>query len=61
MTEVSRTNRVNLALEQQRNVVYKLFELLCLVSVAAAPIYTSYAQAAILNLPEIVSNYLLPP
>ena len=46
----SRTFRVDLALEQLRDVVCKLFALLCFVFLWAAPI--PYVQAAILNLPD---------
>ena len=43
--------KVDLALEWQREVVSKLFELLCFVLLGAAPI--RYVQAGILNLPHL--------
>ena len=49
-TSVSGTYRVDLAIEEQRDAVCKLFVLLCYVFLGAAPI--SYGQAAILNLPH---------
>ena len=48
--KVSRTIRVDLALEQQRDAVCKLFAPLCSVFVGTAPI--TYVQAAVLNLPN---------
>ena len=50
MINVSRTNRVDLELEYQRDVVCQLFAFLCSAFLGAAPL--SYEQAAILNLPH---------
>ena len=51
LVEVSRNVRVDLALEQQRDVVCKFSTLLCVVFLGAAPI--PYVQATILNLPHL--------
>ena len=50
LLKVSGTYKVDLTLEQLRDVVYKLFALLCFVFLGAAPIL--YVQVAILNLPH---------
>ena len=50
LIKASRTIRVDLALEQQKDVVCKLFSPLCFVFVGTAPI--PYVQAAVLNLPD---------
>lgn len=59
---VSGTNRVALSLEYLRDVVRKLFAILCFVFLGAALI--PYVQAAILNLPcphlsEVLSDFLI--
>ena len=48
LRKVSRTYRVDLAIEQQKDVVCKLLAFLCFVFHGAAPV--PYVQAAILNL-----------
>ena len=53
LLKISRTYTVGSRVEQQRDAVCKLFELLCFVFLGAAPIpYCMYVQAAILNVPH---------
>ena len=50
LINVSKTNRVNIALRSQRDVVCKLFAFVCLVFLGAALTPYVHVQATILNL-----------